>query len=46
MFQIEVVEKIRTHILFYLFTYFILFYFFNCTCCEIIWKNVVLADRP
>ena len=41
MFQIEVVEKIKTHIL-----YPVTFFFENCAVYEIMWENIVWRDRP
>ena len=40
MFQTKVVEKIKTHIL-----YFVTF-FLNLTVCEIMWKNNAERGRP
>jgi hypothetical protein len=43
MFQTEVVEKIKTHILRSV-TFF--FFFENRTIYEIMWKNIIQPDRP
>jgi hypothetical protein len=41
MFQIKVVEKIKTRIL-----YSIRFFSENCAVCEIMWKGAVELDKP
>ena len=43
MFQTTFVEKIKTHIL---RSVTFIFFFENHTVYEIMWKNIVLPDRP
>jgi hypothetical protein len=40
MFQTKVVQKIRTHFV------CLITFFFNCTVCKIMWKNIAELDRP
>jgi hypothetical protein len=42
MFQTKVVDKIKTHILFSVTSFF----FENCAVYEIMWKNTAEPDRP